>query len=870
MLKWAGALAASAVAGIAVGVGADRLLTPVKEVEKTVTETATQTRTVTSTATTTITQPAQTITQTSTATVTVTQTPPPPPSLKPPLSPEIKQRVEAIKNTLTAKHQGETFSYGSCTINCGGRSCLLKARIKNGVITAIEGDDLLHPNIAVEDEVVDDYKLINAMVQKRPCVRGRALRHWIYNPDRIKYPLKRVDGTKRGEGKFVRISWDEALTLVAKMITEVKEKYGSYSIWQRGASRFFSFIDHTVDSWGVCSFEAEIFAENHMLGITYGKGHQTTDMINSNLIVLWGHDPASTIFGTNTPYLMKLIKERKGTPIIAIDPRYSHTIDILVDQWIPIRPGTDIAFALAVAYILFTEDLYDKEYVQKFVEPTGVKKWKDYVLGIEDSIPKTPEWAEKICGVPAETIRAFARLYAKSKPVCLFKSWAPARNQYGENVARAAIALQALTGNIGIHGGYINTTNWAIESDRAPSPPSPSWGGSGKFKTVIAFKQFKWADVILLREEVGKSITSAQYNSIIGNPAANPLPNIKMIFNAIGQYLNRNMNILKGLKALEKVDYVVNFAIHMTPTALYSDVILPVAETPFEITTVDAPWGNISGCWWVYSPKCVEPQGEAKEPEWILTKLAEKMGFLKEYNPNYIDDSKWEEVKDKLLEASYEAKAKTLANMGRTLPSWKEFKKNIVYHFDFPEPLYSYGPQIKEGKPFDTKSGKIEIYSDYLEKTDLTTTKYGAPIPPIPRYIPPEHMMFSPHAGKYPLTMLTSHSPYRSHTAYDTNPLLDEETYRHSIWISVSDAKARGIKDGDLVRVYNDCGELIMPAFVTSLIMPGVVIVWHGAWFTPNQAGRDSRGACNVLTYDSMSPSGSFPVTSVVEVEKLR
>jgi anaerobic dimethyl sulfoxide reductase subunit A len=185
----------------------------------------------------------------------------------------------------------------------------------------------------------------------------------------------------------------------------------------------------------------------------YSSGSAADMLANSKMLVLWGNDPTVGHQGPahQWAYFIKLARER-GKPVIIIDPRYSTAVKTLADQWIPIKPGTDAAMFLAMAWVLFRNDLWDKSFVEKFVEPVGFQKWQDYVLGISDGIPKTPEWAEVRCAVPAETITALAKMVGTNRPAFMTSHWAVARKSHGEQTVWIFAALQAMLGYWGTPG----------------------------------------------------------------------------------------------------------------------------------------------------------------------------------------------------------------------------------------------------------------------------------------------------------------------------------------------------------------------------------------------------------------------------------
>jgi anaerobic dimethyl sulfoxide reductase subunit A len=318
-----------------------------------------------------------------------------------------------------------------CNSHCGG-CCVLKVHVKAGMITHIETDDGEEP-------------------QLRACLKGRAYRQRVYAPDRLLYPLRRVG--KRGEGGFERISWDEALATVAAELGRVKDTYGPEAIFVQSSAgdivslhnplpimKVLSLLGGFSTSWGFFSFEQGIYGELATLGALDGSGRD--DILNSRLIILWASDPANTVAHTNSGWYLAQARE-KGARIITVDPRYTDTAAAFADQWIPIVPGTDCAMMIAMAYVMVKENLHDQKFLD--AHTLGFDKFKAYVLGDEDGIPKTPQWAEAITSVPASTIERLAREYATVKPAALITGIAPGRTAYGEQYHRAAITLAAMT-----------------------------------------------------------------------------------------------------------------------------------------------------------------------------------------------------------------------------------------------------------------------------------------------------------------------------------------------------------------------------------------------------------------------------------------
>ncbi|UCH42783.1 MAG: molybdopterin-dependent oxidoreductase, partial [Dehalococcoidales bacterium] len=358
---------------------------------------------------------------------------------------------------LAARDEGITIVPTGCCHDCGGR-CVLKAHVKDGQIIRIETDNGDEPQI-------------------RACLRGRAYRQRVYSPDRLQYPLRRTG--ERGKGQFERISWNEALDTIASELIRIKEKYGNSAILLAAGSgnqgrlhgsgpvsRMLAQFGGFMSTWGIASFEGALFASMATYG-TIRSGSDRDDHLNSRLIIMWGWNPANTIQEPRTSLYLAQASE-KGIRIVAVDPRYTDSAATFADQWIPIRPGTDTAMLIAMAYVIITENLQDQAFIDKYT--VGFEKYRDYVLGREDGIAKTPQWAEAITTVPAGIIASLAREYANMKPAALIAGWGPARAAMGEQYSRAANVLTAMTGNIGIHGGYASGFMRAYSSRERRGP----------------------------------------------------------------------------------------------------------------------------------------------------------------------------------------------------------------------------------------------------------------------------------------------------------------------------------------------------------------------------------------------------------------
>ncbi len=720
------------------------------------------------------------------------------------------------------------------TFDCGGR-CPIKLHVKDNTILRIEGDD-------IED----------TGQQLRTCLRCRAFRQYVHHPERLMHPLKRVG--EKGQARFERISWDEALDTLADKLKSVKDTYGNAGILLAtggayiaglhnggfAAARLLGQFGGYTTHYGNISSEGAVWACITQYGSVM-VGNSREDLLNSKLIILWGWDPARMISGTNTMYHLIKAKEN-GARVIAIDPRYHDTAATVADEWIPIYPSTDTAMMVAMAYVMIREDLHDQAFLDKYT--LGFEQFRAYVTGQEDGIPKTPAWAAEITGVPAETIERVARLYAGTIPAALMDCQGPARSAMGEQYNRCASTLCAMTGNVGRPGGSAGGGLMGIPIGHmfrmSAIPPG---------KNPVELDGPKVKGTLDIRLRVAKRIhINKIFDAILKGKAGGYPADIRMMWSMCNNYINQTGNSNKAHQALKQLDFLAVNELFMTATARYADIVLPVT-TAAERSDLTRPWP--SGPYFTFVNRALTPLGECKSDLDIAAELAERLG-IETFNPFTEDD---------MLRMFVEQNPETAP----LIPDFEKFRREGIHRVTLEKPIVAFQAQIEDLKnhPFDTPSGKIEIFSQRVADLDTPLC------PPIPKFMQVPEDRSDPLFEKYPLQLLTPHPKNRVHSELYKVAWL-REVERHRVWINPVDATARGLADNDDVYVYNDRGRVMIPVWVTERIKPGVVSIFEGAWYTPDEKGID-RGACaNTLTRDAYSGGGAAVLnTSLVQVEKI-
>ncbi len=759
----------------------------------------------------------------------------------------------------------EKIVWSACTVNCGSR-CPLRMHVVDGEIKYVETDNTGD----------DQYEGLH---QVRACLRGRSMRRRVYNPDRLKYPMKRVG--KRGEGKFKQISWEEAFDTLAGSLKKVIKEHGNEAVylnygtgtlggtvtrsWPPGSSliaRLMNCCGGYLNHYGDYS-TAQIAAG---LSYTYGgwaDGNSPSDIENSKLVVMFGNNPGETrMSGGGVTYYVEQAREKSNARMIIIDPRYTDTGAGREDEWIPIRPGTDAALVAALAHVMITENLVDQAFLDQYCVgydtttlPEGAPAnadYKSYILGTgPDGIAKTPEWASAITAIPVARIIKLAREIGTAKPAYITQGWGPQRHANGELASRAISMLAILTGNVGISGGNTGARegSYSIPFVRMPTLENP-------IKTSISM--FMWTDAIARGPEMTATRDGVRGKDKLDVP-------IKFIWNyasncLINQHseINRTHDILQDDKQCEMIVVIDN---HMTSSAKYADILLPDCTASEQMDfCLDASAGNMA--YVIFASQAIKPRFECKNIYEMTSEIAKRMGVGEQFTEGR-NQEEW------LRHLYLQSQANNPA-----LPSFEQFQKQGIYKQRDPEGhhvAYKAFRTDPAANPLSTPSGKIEIYSASLAEIAATwELPEGDVIDPLPVYSPGFENYDDPLNAKYPLQLTGFHYKARTHSTYGNVDVLKASCLQE-MWINPIDAKERGISNGDSISIFNDRGEVRINAKVTPRVIPGVVALGEGAWYSPDSQKIDHAGSINVLTTQRPSPlaKGNPSHSNLVQVKKV-
>lgn len=671
--------------------------------------------------------------------------------------------------------------------------CPVLVHIDNGKVVKIEGDKDGH-------------------YQGFTCEKGRAAPEVHYHPDRLNYPMKRVG--ERGEGKWQRISWDQALDDIAEKLRIIREKYGPEAVAStRGSwkphymfmARFFHLFGspNYVGPGHICFNNESAIATATIGGFTFPSVSEDT-----KCLVIWAKNPASSM-PHRWAYVTKL--HEKGLKVIVVDPRPSLSTHI-ADIWLRIRPGTDGALALAWLNVIINEKLYGQDFVAKWT--VGFDKLAERVRKYP------PEWASEVSGVPADIIRQSARIYASSKPSALLGG--DKIDQLGPNASqafRSICLLRAITGNLDVAGGevfggygdslkIVSETEFELQ-ERLSHEQRRKAIGAEKFRLMSwqAYEMMKpYVDAVPWEEiDAAVDICGAHqpllWNAILkGDPY-----HVKGLFVIANNTLLQAQNTKRVYDALKALNLLVVFDIFMTPTAMMADYVLPAAtwlERP--VFEPEPKFNSIDA-----SEAPVPPEYERRTDYELWSGLGRRLG-QEEYWP-------WRSI-----EEVYDYR---LHRLNIT------FKDLIKQKREWKPPEH----RKYEKTGFPTPSGKVELYSSIFEKLGYD---------PLPDYVEPaESPIRTPKlAQDYPLILaMTGTNREYVHSTFRQVETLRGRHPDPIARLHPETARKHDIQDGDWIFIETPSGRVKQKAKVEEDALPNVVYAEHGWWYPEKKSTATSH-----------------------------
>jgi len=747
-----------------------------------------------------------------------------------------------------------------------------------------------------------------------------AYKNRVYSPARILYPMMRVDfdpnGNRnpqnRGISKYKRISWDQALDIITSEMKRIKKKYGPtallYESDQHGENKVvqachgagrrllrlwggFTQQNRQPDSW-----EGWWWGSKHFWGCEpVGQGKQSNLLYdiakNVELLLFWGCDQETTPWGWQgqLPSRLSYWWTELGIKQIYVCPDLNYAAAVHANRWIPILPNTDAAMYLAITYQWFKNGTYDEEYLK--THAVGVEKYEAYVMGEEDGVPKTPEWAAPITGVPSRIIKALADEWASKRTTVVIGNGGPGiRGPYATEAARLqniCLAMQGL-GKPGVNQAKM--IEWGLfdkpdqyaqpKSLRVPNLRKAYRGGHPDETNHPSFIPKTYIPKAILEGQCDwygvESETAPREDQFVHYKyPADGCSKIHMVWTDSPSWITSWNCGNDYIRAMRHPDIEFMFAQHicLENECLLADIILPVNT---KLEEDDIAVDIFSGQYNLLFPehKCIEPLGESYSDYEIVCKLAERLGLLEQYTegksvPDWIKYG-WE------------------TSRCADLISWEELNKKGYYVVptadnweDVPAGFYEFYKD-PEKHPLSTPTGKLEFEATGLRKHfpgDLER-------PPVPKWIAKgishEETIGTERSKKYPLLVCSNHPRWGVHSEHkdmiwlreiETCKLKGPDGYQyHPAWLHPSEAEKRGIKHGDVISIYNERGTVLAGAYITERIMPDVVYIDHGAKWDPIAVGEiDRGGAINTIVprnTTSKNAVGHAVSGFLVQVEK--
>lgn len=717
-----------------------------------------------------------------------------------------------------------------------GRIVKIEAQASDKMPTAMLTEGVL-------DRTYDKTRVVGAMVRKSYLEWEQNGRKGSNKPE------------LRGKDEWVQVSWDTALGLTAKAILDTIEKYGnegcfssSYGGWSHAGifrpnvlqGRFFNLLGGSSVTTGDYSAGAGQILLPMVIGDMEVYSPQTAwEQLrdNTELVVFIGCDPDKnnrieyTVCDHEMYSGWDAIKQA-GCQFISINPQVTTTDEKMGSEWVRIVPNTDTALFMAMGYHLLSQNKHNQAFIDKYT--VGFDKYRAHLEGKDGSAPKTPEWAEKITGIPAAKIRALAELMA-SKRTQLCASWAIQRAHHGEMPYWAIVNFACILGNIGLPGqgvGFSWHYGGGGTAQSGGTAPTGMSQGRNPVKKICPASRI--SEMLL---NPGKEFT---YNG-----STYTFPQVKLIYNAGNNVFSHQQDLNELARAMQNVDTVICHEPWWNGSARWADIVLGATTTLERNDISSAGTYSIDK---VYAMKqVVAPQHDALDDFEIFRRLAELFGveyaFTEGKTPmDYVKDAYAASTASKHTPFD-----KFWADGMARIPVPPEAHK-WVRHGDF--------RADPEKNPLHTHSGKVEMYSTTIAKMAIPD------MPPMPTWQEPGEYLGNAKKGQ--VHVVSPHPYWRLHSQLNNSEKLRKRytvQTREPLTISVQDAKANGIRDGDLVELHNARGALVVGARVSDKIMPGVVSLYEGAWPQLDSKGRCNNGLVNFLT-SSRGSSGLTQATT--------
>jgi anaerobic dimethyl sulfoxide reductase subunit A len=724
------------------------------------------------------------------------------------------------------------------------------------------------------------------------------------------------DKSLRGKDTWERISWEEALDYIANELKRVKEQYGNHSILYPSFGQTYCYLTSLFSAFGgytqttdTASFGSFSYNISVMGLQTLGMGNSRDriSMRKAEYIILYGCNPAWSSAGNPTYHFLQA--QKAGAQYIFVGPEYNVSASMFEAKWIRLRPGTDTAFLLAVAYEMVKADeaapgdVIDKDFLDTYTvgfdgehmpqDAALNENFKDYLLGAYDGIPKTAEWATEICGTPVEDIRWYADIMGKGNKVTTLYSYAAARCNNAEDFPQIFFTIGAMGGHFSGEGNGWGNCYLVWAGNNGSSLAASGTAGWPKLPND------ENADS-LMGPELWRAIIDGKYNYVgnfyngAGVHKASEIRelDIRVIYHESSAFLQSQIGIPTGIEAHRKVDFVVTQASFLNTCAKYSDIVLPVTtlwERPDNSHYLSVV--NREFAW--FPARISEPLYEAKDDTWIMGELAKRLDL----DPESLVPHSGEQAHFNVFSTATvlgQDGPEPLVTITQAdideLGVAGEPQEGVIALSELAEKgLYAVPRKEGDGydfngwdafvsdpvaNPLPSKSGKFEIYCE--EKATIINAMNRSRVKPYPSYVRPLNGYedsFSDWTtktkGEYPYQITNPHYLRRAHTTLDNIPWL-REAMPNPVWINATDAAEKSVNEGDTVLIYNQWGKVLRTATLTERMMPGVIALPHGAWVElDEETGIDKAGADNMLCAPVASGIGvSGYNTNLVNFEK--